>query len=329
MANTVKMTIQFRRDTAANWEQYGYVVPAAGEPCFVIDKNILKIGDGVTTFENLEPINGAKFEIAADGKSLVLEDNILKLMGFDDAEVGAQPRKNADGNIEWVVPSTETVEGLKATVAGLQSDVASMQSTVTELREIVTPSAEGSSTLLERIESLEGKVGEEDVDAKIDAKLEAFASALTPDDNKVNTLMELINFVETHGKEAIDMAADITSLQELVGEGTVDERIAAAVANKVTAEEGKSLIADSLIAKLEAIEENAQANKIDEIYLGDKLIDVVDKKVVIPVGAGLKTSDEIEIAEDGTLSIKAISFNKIVQAEEDDEIVLNGGGAAG
>lgn len=328
MANVIKMTIQFRRDTAANWEQYGHLTPAAGEPCFVIDKNILKIGDGVTQFKDLEPINGVKFELAADGKSLVLEDNILKLMGFDDAEIGAQPRKNADGNIEWVVPSTETVEGLKATVAGLQSDVTNMQSTVTELREIVTPSAEGSSTLLERIESLEGKVGEEDVDAKIDAKINDFANKID-DNGVVDNFKELIDYVANHGEATTAIVKDITDLKALVGTDPVADQIASAVDGKVTAEEGKSLISDTLIAKLEAIEENAQVNKIDEIYLGDKLLDVVDKKVVIPVGAGLKTSDEIEVAEDGTLSIKAISFDKIVQAEEDGEIILNGGGAAG
>ena len=328
---TVKMTIQFRRDTSANWEQYGHLIPAAGEPCFVTDKNILKIGDGVTAFKDLEPINGVKFELAADGKSLVLEDNTLKLMGFDDAEVGAQPRKNADGTIEWVVPSTETVEGLQSTVAGLQSDVTNIQTNITEIQQIIMPSEEGEGTLLDRVESLENKMdgtGEGTVDAKIDAKLEAFASVLTPDDGKVNTLMELINFVETHGQEAVDMAADIANLQELVGQGTVDERIATAVANKVTAEEGKSLVADSLIAKLEAIDEAALANKIEEIYLGESLIDIVDKKVVIPIGAGLKMSEEITVAEDGTLGIGKISFDKITQAE-DKEIVLNGGGAAG
>lgn len=331
MANTIKMTIMFRRDTAANWEQYGHLIPAAGEPCFVIDKNILKIGDGTTPFRDLEPINGVKFELAADGKSLVLEDNILKLMGFDDAAVGAQPRKNADGKIEWVVPSTETVDGLQSAVADLQSDVTNLQTSVTEITQIIMPSVEGEGTLLDRVESLESKMdGTDDgsVDAKIDAKIEAFASVMTPDDNKVNTLMELINFVETHGQETIDMAADITSLQGLVGQGTVDERIATAVSDKVVAEEGKSLVADTLIAKLEGIEGGSQVNKIEEIYLGNTLLNVVDKKVVIPVGAGLKASEEITVAEDGTLGIGKIGFDKIVQTDG-QEIVLSGGSAIG
>ena len=118
MANLIKMTIQIRRDTEANWELYKDKVPAAGEPCFVIDKNILKIGDGVTSFGDLPAIGGV--EISTDGKSLVLEDGALKLLGFEDAKEGAYPIKNADGVIEWVTPSTEAVDGLQAIVSGLQ-----------------------------------------------------------------------------------------------------------------------------------------------------------------------------------------------------------------
>lgn len=326
VVKTIKTVFQFRRGTTAEWELNKGITPAAGEPCFDLDLNTLRIGNGVDTYENLEPIGGVKVTIAADGKSIVLEDSVLKLAGFDDAEVGAQPVKNADGNIEWIIPSTEVIDDLKDAVAGLQTNVTNIHNTVTEIREIVMPSEEGEGTLLDRIEALEGKVGTEDVDARIDAKIEAFASALTPDDNKVNTLLELINYVESHGKETADMAADIVNLEKLVGEGSVDERIAAAVANKVTVEEGKSLIDNTLISKLEAIEEGAQANKIEEIYLGDELLDVVDKKVVIPVGAGLKTSDEIEVAEDGSLRIKSISFDKIAQSEE-EFIVMDGGSA--
>ena len=42
----------------------------------------------------------------------------------------------------------------------------------------------------------------------------------------------------------------------------------------------------------------------------------------------VKSSDEIEVNKDGSLNIKAISFDKVVQAE-DYEVVLNGGSAAG
>ena len=78
----IKLVIQLRRDYAANWEKYKDIVPAQGEPCFVVDKNILKIGDGVTKFCDLEPINGAQIEVHGDNKSIVLEDGVFKLMGY-------------------------------------------------------------------------------------------------------------------------------------------------------------------------------------------------------------------------------------------------------
>lgn len=476
MANLIKMTIQIRRDTAANWELYKDIVPAAGEPCFVLDKNILKIGDGVTPFEKLEPINGVKFELEADSKSLILEDNVLKLMGFDGAEVGAQPRKNAEGFIEWAVPvADENMDRLLVEVDALRVDVTNLQTDVSNLKEIVTPSSEGGVPLLTRLESLENKMdgtGDGTVDAKIDAKIEAFATSLT-EDGKVNTLMELISYVESHGKEAADMASDILTLQGLVGGSSVNEQIIAAVAAsekkanaifehvkyeishkpegtlvdyrdkeirvmcpadtkfelqnvgvggngayyymgfKAYAPEGavsfkegdqgviedemfdfngdfagtdefgrnysicwfalanydrdtdtwtyfgknstvnkyvgwtyvvewydangKVISSDSIRINLSNeschnnIEPYYMAGLVREVAVNGTLLDVISGRVNITIPEPeitIKGSDEIEVAEDGTLSIKTISFDKVVQPEE-YEVVLNGGAAAG
>lgn len=479
MANIVKMVIQLRRATTSEWLANKDVVPAAGEPCFDIELNTLKIGDGVKTYEQLEPIGSAEsVSVSADGKSIVLTDGVFKLAGFDAAEVGAQPRKNAEGFIEWVVPTDdERMESLLVTVDGLQSDVSNLQSSMTTIQEIVTPSGEGAVPLLSRIEGLEHKMdgtGEGTVDSKIDAKIEAFASSLSAD-GKVNTLMELINYVEEHGKEAADMAKDITSLQELVGSTPVNEQILAIVNEsenkaKATFERVKYEISHKPVGTLvdyrdkeirvmcpantewvkqsvgssgngnmyymgfkayapegavsfkeddnATIEdqtmyyfENNDFAGVDEygrkysivwlalasydedtdtwFYFGDKssteryigwyysvewydangvmiesdkirinltneschnviepyymsgvvkevtvngtLLDVVDGKVDITIPEQtlcVKGSDEIEVAEDGTLSIKAISFSKIVQSE-DSVFVMDGGSAAG
>lgn len=70
---TMKTKIQVRRDTTANWLANKDVVPAAGEPCFDLELGTLKIGDGVTTYENLKAISGASaahYEgVRADGES--------------------------------------------------------------------------------------------------------------------------------------------------------------------------------------------------------------------------------------------------------------------
>lgn len=277
----IKTIFQFRRGSTAEWELNKDVIPAAGEPCYDLDLGTLKIGDGKTTYGELTPIGGVKFEIAADGKSVVLEDGVFQLVGFDAAEIGAQPRKNADGNIEWVVPSTETVDGLQATVAVLQSDVTNLQTNVTEIREIVMPSGEDNTTLLDRVESLETKMdgtGEGSVDAKIDAKINEFASRVT-DDGTVNTIQELVTYVAEHGTEAADMAADILSLKGLVGNVSVAEQIAAA--GHMTKAEAE----DTLLSKVEA----AAVLKHVKYEIAHKpvgtLVDYNDKEIRVMVPA--------------------------------------------
>ena len=79
-------------------------------------------------------------------------------------------------------------------------------------------------------------------------------------------------------------------------------------------------------SKLDAIEANAQANKIEAVKVGGTLLDIVDKTVVVPVGAGLKASDEVTIGADGSLGIGQVSVSKLSQ-EDEVELVLDGGSA--
>ena len=46
------MTIQIRRDTAANWTA-GNPTPANGQPCWETDTKKLKVGDGATAWNSL------------------------------------------------------------------------------------------------------------------------------------------------------------------------------------------------------------------------------------------------------------------------------------
>ena len=214
MANIIKMTIQLRRDTWENWQKYKDITPASGEPCFITDRNILKIGDGNTTFENLVPINGVQF--AADGESLVLEEGVLKLNGFNEAEKGAQLVKGEDGKIKWVVPSTDTVDGLQITVGNLQTDVAALKTDIDGLKAIVGSEEGGSKTLLSRIEELE-------------KEMDTFITGIGDSDEKINTLIELVNYIDNHGKEAADITSRIDDLYDLVGTEPVSEQIVTAI----------------------------------------------------------------------------------------------------
>lgn len=52
----IQGTVQFRNDSTANWELNKTGVPKAGEPCWDNDKGELRVGNGVTAYENLPAI---------------------------------------------------------------------------------------------------------------------------------------------------------------------------------------------------------------------------------------------------------------------------------
>lgn len=57
MAEIIKTTFQLRRGYEAVWERNNPIL-ASGEPGFVIDRNKLKIGDGITPWNDLDYIGG-------------------------------------------------------------------------------------------------------------------------------------------------------------------------------------------------------------------------------------------------------------------------------
>ena len=62
---TLNTTIKFKRDTTENWLANKDVIPAEGEPCYDLDAKILKIGDGITTYEKLPAIHAGTIPTAA------------------------------------------------------------------------------------------------------------------------------------------------------------------------------------------------------------------------------------------------------------------------
>ena len=85
MANqTLRTIIQFKRGTAETLEASKNTVLAAGEPCYDLDEHALKIGDGVTTLENLPAFHTG--EIPADASHY----EGIKQEGETDAQVIAR-----------------------------------------------------------------------------------------------------------------------------------------------------------------------------------------------------------------------------------------------
>lgn len=57
MANVITTTFKLKRGTAARWAEVNPILEK-GEPGFVYDSNLLKIGDGVTPWNDLPYIQG-------------------------------------------------------------------------------------------------------------------------------------------------------------------------------------------------------------------------------------------------------------------------------
>ena len=55
--------IQLKRGLAEAWDRNNPIL-AQGEPGWTLDTHILKIGDGVTSWKNLEPVNSEGIEIS-------------------------------------------------------------------------------------------------------------------------------------------------------------------------------------------------------------------------------------------------------------------------
>ena len=63
-----------------------------GEPGFEKDTNKLKIGDGTRYWNDLPYLN-EDFQISADGKSVIYENNNMALYGYNNAAIGQFPVK--------------------------------------------------------------------------------------------------------------------------------------------------------------------------------------------------------------------------------------------
>ena len=100
----------------------------------------------------------------------------------------------------------------------------------------------------------------------------------------------------------------------------------------VAKETGKSLVSDTLIAKLEGVADGAQANVVEKVKVnGTALTPDATKSVDIPAATaaafGVVKVDGTSIdSADGVISVKAVSTDKLVQGT--DTLIFNCGGAA-
>lgn len=86
--------LQLKRGTADRWYTVNPIL-AIGEPGFVYDSNKLKIGDGVTPWNDLPYIEGTSVNLTPVDGSLIIKDNTIDV-GIS-AEPGNALTKKPDG----------------------------------------------------------------------------------------------------------------------------------------------------------------------------------------------------------------------------------------
>lgn len=242
MATILSTKIILRNDTAANWLKYNPVLQA-GELGIENDTGLFKIGNGEAAYADLPYAN--KYEggtaLVADEKTIATSaDGIIGLnkwgqeyyryveggtyeLQIVDADhpwkEGLMPRVavvDGETQLAWYEPSTQTVEEMAQAIETIQNQISNITTSV----EGMLPLAGG--TMLGDLVLADGSNAASE--NYVDDKIEAFASAIT-DNGKVDTLVELINWVEDHGTEVADMTNSISNLEKLVGEVSVEERI--------------------------------------------------------------------------------------------------------
>lgn len=130
----IKAIIQFRRGKAAEWTQVNPIL-REGEPGFEIDLGGLKIGDGITPWNELEYAGGKggsdfptmiedpqdgqvllynastqrweNFQLADEDSIIYLNESGLSLKGYDSATQGQMLVKDLRDGLAWVNPLSD------------------------------------------------------------------------------------------------------------------------------------------------------------------------------------------------------------------------------
>jgi len=357
MANIVTK-IMLLNGTREDWEDKARYVLAKGEAAveFVDAPNDgvstkltavkIKVGDGFTAYEDL-PYVGQEYEgqgvtFSADGKSILLDNNVLKLFGFDNAADGtlAQVKVDIAGNrtLQWV--SIEEIANGDGNTTYTFEDGTDGTFTVTSSDGVTIEIDTGARELIEASlddfynkEAINGKVA--DLEEKISAipkfSIEVVSELPTSDIKETTVYLVPDNDATTSDvyKEYIYVKVSDTEYKwELLGKQTldltgyatttyVDDKVA-----EVTEQVG--LVADNvatIFAKLNNVEENAQANVLEGVKVNGEVLPITDKVVDIPAAdvdtfGVVKLGNEFKTnAESGALEVKELNVNKLVQTE--------------
>lgn len=266
-------------------------VAGSSTTTYYYGQTVVVVENSVATLYIIQPDKTLK-EVGSvpvgDGKSITVEDGKIKIVGFDTAEVGAQPRKKADGTVEWVKPDTTTVEGLQTLVSGLESDVETLQTGKADASRVYTKT---------------------EIDGKLSGVYHYKGSVAKysdlPTDASSGDVYNIEAADKTNGIKAGDNVAWNGTAWDVLA-GTIDlsgYATTTALDGKVDKVEGSRLMTNAEGTKLEGIAAGAQVNAIDSVdtaqfSLGDAkkltLLDIAMAKVTGLTDALAGKVDKVE-----------------------------------
>ena len=257
-----------------------------------------------------------------DNKSITVSDGVIGITGFAAATENQQPRKKADGTIEWYTPDTSTVAGLSQTVGQHTQQISTLNEQMTTVQGDITTI---NSTLADKANSADVYTKQQTED-KISAAISSvykpagsttFAALPAPAANVLGNVYNVTDaftttdqFVEGAGKSypagtnvavvlvGEDYKYDVLSgMVDLSNYSTTDEiaqtyatknEVTTGLSGKVDKVDGSRLMTDAEGTKLAGIETGAQVNNIVSVASG-----------------------ELAISEEKELSIVAVAQDKV------------------
>lgn len=164
---TIKTVWQIRRDTTENWSLNKDTIPAAGEPCYDLELKTLKIGDGVTNYENL-PVIG--YSESGDNGALQAEINAIK-SSIEALQTDVDNVENNVSDVQEQVGDTNVVE-VQQSVSNLTTQIEETNTEIVTIQQTLETKAD-AETVTELQTIVENKVDTETV-ATLETELKTY-----------------------------------------------------------------------------------------------------------------------------------------------------------
>ena len=276
---------------------------------FYFGQTVVVVESSVATLYVIQPDKTLKpvgSTVLGDGKSITVVEGKVQLVGFTEAQPGQQPRIGDGGSLEWYTPDASTVEGLQQTVGQLQTDVSELQSDVGTIND-----------------TLETKANVSDVytQTQTDAKIAAAISSTYKPSGSVTFEALPVASAETLGN-VYNVTNAFTA-----GEGFITDEVGQsypADTNVAVVEVDGQYLYDALsgfvdltdyLTTTEAAETYATitqlGNKVDKVSGSSLVQDTLIAKLTNLLNIQSVAEGELEVSEEGQLSIIAIAQSQV------------------